>query len=538
MSEPGEPSHDPVIPAGGEPAGESLLPGATSADLRPVRHRRWPKVLAWTAGTLVILLGITALGGFIIYRKLDGNIRTTDISQSIGAPSERPTAVASKPPAVKYSAENILLIGSDTREGADNAGYGSASVIAGARSDTTILLHLAADRKSAVAMSIPRDSWVELPSCKLPGGGTTAPRTDRFNEAFAAGGPACTFRAVERLTQIRLDHYVVIDFGGFKRMIDALGGVEVCLVKAVNDPKSHLKLPAGRTVVNGTQGLAYVRARYSLADGSDLSRIDRQQAFLSSMVTKARTSNLLLKPVSLYQFLDAATKSVTTDPALGSLDAMRKLASSVAGLKDSQVTFLTVPNHPYVPNPNVVEWNARASEAVFEAIREDRPLPGAKPTASPSPTPSSVPSETPSVTPLVTPPANIRVRVLNGSGRTGAAAEAAARLRALGFQVVSYATADRNDYATTTVRRGPAYDESGRTLLAAVPGATEKVDPALGRTLTLVLGRDALAVADTLPLEAPGGSATPTATPTPTPSASPSPVPSIATRTAADDICS
>lgn len=502
---------------------QRLEPGG-SASVLPAPRRRWPRILAWTAGTLTVLLALTGVGGFLVYRKLDANITSKDISSIIGPAAERPLKVATKPSAVKYSAENILLIGSDTRVGADNAGYGSPSLIIGARSDTTILLHLAADRKSAVAVSIPRDSWVELPSCQLPTGGTTAPRTDRFNEAFAAGGAACTFRTVEQLTQIRLDHYIVIDFGGFKRMIDALGGVEVCVVQPVHDAKAHLDLPAGTTLVDGTEALAYVRARYSLADGSDLSRINRQQAFLSSLVTKARSSNLLLKPVSLYQFLDAATKSVTTDPGLGSLDALRKLASSVSGLKGSRVTFLTVPNHTYEPNPNVVEWDSEASQAVFAAIREDKPLPGTTAPTTTAPTPT--PGATPSITPLHTPAQSIRVRVLNGSGVPGAATAAAAKLRALGFQVVTVASADRNDYASTTVRRGTSYGESGRTLLAAVRGATETVDPSLGRTLTLLLGRDGVRVSDTLPDVA-------STTPTPTPS----PIPSLATRTADDDIC-
>lgn len=521
---------------GSEPGGE-FTPAPTAAQPGHHRRRRWPRILGWTAGSLVIVLLFAAGAGFLAYRKLDGNITSKDITGLIGPAQARPEKVTSDA-AVPTSdeAQNILLIGSDTREGAQNSGYGSAENITGARSDTTILLHLAADRKSAIALSIPRDSWVDLPSCTLEGGGISAPRTDRFNEAFAAGGPACTFKAVEALTGIRLDHYMVIDFGGFKRMVNALGGVEVCLIEAVYDKKSHLDLPAGISTVDGDQALAFVRARYNLGDGSDLSRIDRQQAFLSSMVTKARDSNLLLRPLNLYQFLDAATKSVTTDPALGSLDAMRKLAASVAHLDKADINFLTVPNHYYELNPNVVVWDTDASEAVFAAIRADRPLPGtpAAAAATATPSPSATPSETPSVRPLVTPASSVRVRVLNGTRTSGAASRVAEGLRALGFQVVAIGNADRRDYASTTVRRSPAYDESGRTLLAAIPGAVEQVDNTSSRTLTLVLGSDGLAVATTLPAVGPAPSVSSTQERSPTPS----PIPSLNIRTADQNICS
>ena len=134
-----------------------------------------------------------------------------------------------------------------------------------------------------------------------------------FNEAFSAGGPACTIKTVEALTKVRIDNYIVVDFTGFKDMVDALGGVKVCLPYAVNDPQSHLDLEAGTHTVRGQQALAYVRTRHGLGDGSDLSRIDRQQAFLGSMVSKVKDKGLLLRPDRLYNFLAAATKSLTTD---------------------------------------------------------------------------------------------------------------------------------------------------------------------------------------------------------------------------------
>ena len=175
-------------------------------------------------------------------------------------------------------------------------------------------MHLAADRESAAAVSIPRDTMVPIPECTRDDGTVVpAQEVQMFNEAFSAGGPACTIKTVEALTKVRIDNYIVVDFTGFKDMVDALGGVKVCLPYAVNDPQSHLDLEAGTQTVRGQQALAYVRTRHGLGDGSDLSRIDRQQAFVGSMVSKVKDKGLLLRPDRLYNFLAAATKSLTTD---------------------------------------------------------------------------------------------------------------------------------------------------------------------------------------------------------------------------------
>jgi LCP family protein required for cell wall assembly len=472
---------------------------------RPSGARRALTALG-TAVTLLLLVG--AAGALATYLKLDSNIASEDVASLLG--KDRPRAIAEGP----RRPENILLIGSDTREGA-NSRYGST--IAGARSDTTILAHLAADRKSAVLASIPRDSIVDIPECQRADGTVVAATTARFNDAYSRGGAACTIRTVEALTQIRIDHHVVVDFNGFKHMVDALGGVEICLPKRVDDPKSNLHLDAGRQEVNGRVALAYVRTRYRLGDGSDLSRIDRQQAFLSSMVRKVSSTGLLLRPDRLVRFLDAATRSITTDPGLASLNDLRKLAQSVKSLDTGAVTFVTVPNKPNPQDRNTVVWKPSA-DALWSALRYDQPLPGRR-------SPGATPSTEPTSVPLRTAPENVRVRVLNGSGVTGAAARMAQELEATGFRVTEVATADRADYATTEVHHSPAYDESGRTLGAALPGASVVADPELSgsATLTVVVGADQLAVA---PVQVAGSTA------------SPQPEETIATRSADQDICS
>ena len=477
-------------------AGRRHAPRARhAARTRPVKR------LLTALGVTLALLAVTGTAvAAVAYYRLNNNITKVPIDRILGP--DRPDKVAE--PAADKEALNILLMGSDKRAG---------DLSFGERSDTTILLHLAADRESAAMVSIPRDSIVDIPECLTPDGTTIPARTAQmFNTAFSEGGPACTVKTVEHLTRIRIDKYVVIDFRGFKDMVNALGGVEVCVPEAVNDPKSHLDLEAGRQTVQGRQALAYVRTRYALGNGGDLSRIDRQQAFLGSMVSKVKSTGLLLRPDRLYNFLAAATNSITTD--IGSLNDLRKLAQEVRGVDTKDVTFLTVPNEPYPADPNRVQFKPSA-ETLWDALRFDQPLPGRDrgPTATASPTGP----------PLVTPPERISVQVLNGSGVDGEASRVARELTAAGFNVVGVGNADRSDYATSEVRHDPAYDESGRTLGAAVTGSTVTEDLSLGATLVVVVGADLPGVSQ---VSVPGSTSSPGAEE------------ELTVRTADQDICS
>lgn len=415
----------------------------------------------------VLLVTGTAAAGYALYR-LNGNIDVRDVSDAIGPDEDRPQKVAEA--YEDTEALNILVMGSDKR--VNDQSFGE-------RSDTAILLHLAADRESAVGVSIPRDTIVDIPECQRPDGSTSPPiGAEMFNEAFSIGGPACTIKTVEAMTNVRIDKYVVLDFRGFKDMVNALGGVEVCVPYDVVDPQSRLDLAAGRQTVGGDQALAYVRTRKALGNGGDLSRLDRQQAFLSSMVTKVKSTGLLTRPDRLFRFLDAATKSLTTD--IGGLNSLRKLAQQVRGLDTGQVEFLTAPNEAYPADPNRVQL-APAAEGVWDAIRFDQPLPGSGPAR---------PTATPTGPPLKTPPERVYVRVLNGTGIGGEAARVASELEAVGFNVVEVGNADRTDYTATEVRHDPGYDESGRTLGASIEGATVVSDDSLGTTLTVIVGAD------------------------------------------------
>ncbi|MEU6101406.1 LCP family protein [Streptomyces flaveolus] len=346
----------------------TLGPGAgASATGDGLRRRRRRRRLR-NSGLAVAVLGITAVGvGWAVYAKLSGNITADEAAAAELAryEKERPTSLV-------RGAQNVLVIGSDSRSGDGNEGYGRDTGTE--RSDTTILLHLAAGRDSATAVSLPRDLMVNVPGCHRRNGSGTDPVFTQLNYAFEAGGSACTIRTVEKLTGIRIDHHVVVDFQGFKKLVDALDGVEVCLRKPVDDKDAKLKLPAGRVTLDGEQALGYVRARKSLGNGSDTDRIDRQQRFLGALVNKVQSNDVLLNPVKLYPVLDAATSSLTTDPDLASLRGLYDLARGLRGIPTERVQFLTVPRESYARDANRDQLVQPDAEKLFTRLRTDEPV--------------------------------------------------------------------------------------------------------------------------------------------------------------------
>ncbi|MFI2617732.1 LCP family protein [Streptomyces sp. NPDC018584] len=327
------------------------------------RRRRWLRGVALGAAVLVLGAGGA---GWAAYQKLNGNItKDTDAAAELARyDRERPAPLV-------HDAQNILLIGSDTRAG-DNRKYGRDRGTQ--RSDTTILLHLAADRQSATAVSIPRDLMVDVPGCRRPDGSRTRAQFAQFNSAFEVGGTACTIRTVEKLTGIRVDHHMVVDFAGFKDMVDAVDGVEVCLKAPIDDDDAHVRLPPGPQTLDGEQALGYVRARKSLGTGSDTERMDRQQEFLGALVNKVQSNDVLLNPSKLYPVLDAATSSLTTDPALASLRGLYELVRGMRDIPTERVQFLTVPRQSYTYDANRDELVEPAAEQLFTRLRTDSPV--------------------------------------------------------------------------------------------------------------------------------------------------------------------
>jgi LCP family protein required for cell wall assembly len=478
----------------------------------PARRPRTRHILRWIAIGLAAVLVITATGGYLVYRHLNGNITHLSFGQEPGT----------RPPKLN-KAQNILLIGSDTRAFKGGSKFGGE--VAGARSDTTILVHLSAGGRKAALVSIPRDSYVQIPACRTAGG-QSSPRMDKFNSAYSTGGPACTIATVESLTGIHIDHFVEVNFQGFQRMVNALGGVSVCLRKPINDPirfvgghyqGSGLVLPAGTSRLKGTQALAFVRARYGVGDGSDIGRIKDQQLFISAVIRKATSAGLLVNIPALYGFLDAATKSIRTDPGFG-LSQLKGLANRLHGLKPGTVSLLTVPflyNAPGVPSADIA-WDPAKAPALWTALRRDQPLPG-QPTSRPSPSASAGNG-------LTIRPGAITVQVLNGTGQTGIAHRVASELAAEGFHAVP-GNATARGVTTTVVRYGSARDESSLTVAAAVKRSARQLDRTLkATTIQLVIGSDF------------GGVVPVTVTPSTAPT--PSPAPALDITTADQNVCS
>lgn len=347
-------------------APESVQPDSTAPKRRgKVRKRHTVgKVLLIT---VLVLAMVTGLGTIWLYRHLNNNINVLDPSAQM---SNRPDKIEVEGPKEPL---NILVMGSDSRDcegcNIDNLTGG------GQRSDTTILLHVSADRQRAYGISIPRDSMVDRPDCRTEDG-ETIPGADyvMWNEAFGLGGPACTMQQFEQLTGVHLDHFVVVNFEGFKDMVDAVGGVEMCIPEPIEDPAHGINIEAGTRELEGTEALNYVRARYTVGNGSDTGRMKRQQAFIASMTSSVVSAGTLARPDRLIRFLNAATASLTVDPGLKNIVKIADLGVQFRDTGLDKIQFITIPNMPDPSDPNRLVWTEPQASDVWDKIAHDEPL--------------------------------------------------------------------------------------------------------------------------------------------------------------------
>ena len=497
-------SGDPAGPAPGDPAAApSAAAGPVEVGHHPARKK---KILAWTAGGVAVVALVALGGAYAVYRHLNGNIHQVNISGELGT----------QPVNTHPQAENIMIIGSDTRNG---QGPGFGQNLNTDQSDTLMIMHIAADRKWVNVMSIPRDSWVNIPACKMGNGHTSSPATFKINEAFALGnldgnhtdlGVACTIKTLEQDTGIHIDHFVSINFQGFRDMVNALGGVEECNPTAINDPKSGLHLKPGHHMLHGLGALAYVRARYTLGNGSDLERIGRQQAFMSSLVNRVKSKEL--NPVAIYNFLNAATKSITIDSQLGGIHGLYDLAMSVRNLPASQVTFFTLPTYPrqlVVPTDTAnVMWTQPVDSRIFQDYRNDIPVSNATVQRARKPAMS---------------PHTVSVSVRNGTAQYGLQDSVGLLLTQKGFHVTSMTQETTQDVTETVIKYHAGHGAQARLLEAKVPGSAIQEVPGTSDRLVLVLGSNYGTTTQTV------GSTQSSSTPTPSPS--------FSSRTASQNIC-
>lgn len=350
---------------------------------RAVRHATRQRNHPVTRGVALVALAAVsfgAAGAATAYVRLETNMDTHDVTQLLG--EDRPEKVEPADPTDPNAgrALNILLMGSDVRDG-ENAALGGENE--GMRSDTTIVLHISADRQRMDLVSIPRDSQVDIPSCERSDGTVSGPQESRFNEAFSIGAQsgniadaaACTIRTVESLTNVFIDGWVVVDFAGFVNMVDALQGIPICIPNEMMSPKAGLHVQAGHQTLNGPTALAYARARTGtgVGDGSDTNRLGRQQQLLAATAKTVLSKNLLTDTPELLRFLSAATQSLTADPATGNIGNLTGLAYSLRQIPAGNITFMTVPFAPWQPDPNRVVWTDEA-DLVWANMAADRPL--------------------------------------------------------------------------------------------------------------------------------------------------------------------
>ncbi len=509
---------DGDIPAGGAGAPGTVPPprggsrSAGRAGARPAgRGRR--RALRWISSVLSLLILGTAAAGYLYYRHLNGSIQTDALNlgeNKLGG---------SKPNAFGQTPLNILLIGSDARDDAENQALGGATDTFDGPplADVQMLLHLSADRTNMSVISMPRDTMLMMPKCTEPGGKVhpASKGLVQTNESIQRGGPGCTVAAWTELTKIPIDHFMMIDFKGVVRMADAIGGVPVCVEQNVHsrtrDGKgSGLKLPKGTSVIQGETALQWLRTRYGFEDGTDIGRTHAQHQYMNSMAREFRKNAKLSNPVKLNSLAQAAIEAMVVDTGLNKIDKLFDLSMELKKVPPGRITMTTMP-WIYSSKPGLdgrVEPKPGEAEDLFRMVREDISLDGqgsgspsasASPAATGAPASPSAPAQQPSTAPTAAPPAKIAVLVRNSTGSkdgaqsrvNGRASEVAALLTGKGFTKV---VADRQTAVEDTSVIRYATDAQAAdaaavaTALGLPAGSVQKSDQVAG--IVVFVGND------------------------------------------------
>lgn len=354
--------------------------------------------------------------------RLQGNVATQPLNLSTDQ-NEADTADIDRDPV------QILILGTDTRAGADNAAYGGAEFTTETgNSDVMMLMHLSADRENVTMVSFPRDLLVPLPACLNPETGTLTPSQDlaMLNGALGNGGPGCTVAAINELTGLEIDHFMMADFNAVKELSSTLGGVEVCVNNAVEDTYSGLSLPAGTSEVEGEQALAFLRTRHAFGDGGDEGRIRAQQSFMASMARKIQDEGTLTNLPRMYAIAETITRNLTVDDGLSQIPDLLRLADRLKDVDLAKVAFVTMPVLPYEPDLNRLVPDAEPAEELFEALVADRSIvgePEPEPTEAGDPSGTTGASASPDAEPTDQPvpdfdPAAVPFTIIDSSGAT------------------------------------------------------------------------------------------------------------------------
>ncbi|MGW6709748.1 LCP family protein [Streptomyces sp. NPDC054956] len=469
---------------------------------RPARSRR-RRILRWTASILALLILGTAAAGYLYYRHLNANIQSGQrLSGDSGVAKTEADASGRRP-------INILMLGSDVRDEANaKLGGGWDNIGDPARADVQMLIHISADRKNASVTSVPRDTLVDIPECTDPKTGKKykAVRT-MINESLANGGPGCTLATWEKLTNVYIDHWMMIDFVGVVNMADAIGGVDVCVNQNVFDQSepgsgvggSGLKLKAGTTRVQGEQALQWLRTRHAF--GSDMGRAKAQHMYMNSMMRGLKSQNAFTDVPRLTGLAEAATKSLKVSEEIGSVKKLLDLGLALKDVPINRITMTTIPVLDAPGDKNRVVINTADAEKMWTMLRKDvamdsngepAPAESGQPGTAGSP---SAPAPEPSKAP-VTDPAKIPVQVVNGTGVGAApvgkrATVIAGQLVSKGFALAKADTALTPEKTTLVRYATDAQAADAQSVAAALGIPAESVQKAPGVTrITLVVGAD------------------------------------------------
>ncbi|MCD9144599.1 LCP family protein [Streptomyces albireticuli] len=473
-------------------SGDTKTSGTTAGDGKSghgkarARRTRAGRIARWTALCLAVLILGTAAAGYFYYEHLNGNLKKDALNLGDKRLDRSAANAAGQRPL------NILLLGSDSRNSAENVALGGAREDAGRKplADVQMLVHVSADRSNMSVISVPRDTRVTIPKCTDPEDGKVYRETDRqiINTSLMNGGPGCTVATWEELTGIPVDHFMMIDFAGVVNMADAVGGVPVCVDNNVYDDKSGLRLRKGRHNVKGEQALQWLRTRHGFEDGSDIGRTHAQHMYMNSMVRQLKSGTKLSDPGQLTDLAEAATKALTVDKDLGSVKKLYDLADDIKRVPSGRITMTTMPwvSDPQNPDAHVVPKPGDADK-LFSLVRNDIALDGKDKKKEKSASPAA-PSG---------PKSAVDVTVFNGTGTAaqpvavGRGSDIAAFLVKQGF---SKATADSTprSQADTTLSYAKASQRGDAEALAkalGLPDSALRMSTAVDG-LTLVVGGD------------------------------------------------
>ncbi|MCX4591540.1 LCP family protein [Streptomyces sp. NBC_01549] len=379
---------------------------------------------------------------------------------------------------------NVLLVGTDgrdkiTEEERQKYRLGGAPCHC---TDTMMIVHIAADRDRATIVSLPRDSYAEVPAhTDQTTGAEHGSHPIKLNAAYAEGGPQLTVRTVENMTHVKVDHYLEVDFTSFMQTVDVLGGVNICTAQPLKDSYTGLDLTAGTHTLNGGQALQYVRSRH--VDGaSDLGRMQRQQRFLAALIERATSSGVLLNPMKFRDVTRAVLGSVRADQGFGT-DELLDLGRAMRNFSPSSSEFTTVPigQMAYAVKGigSTLKWDENKATALFQSLRDDKPL------AAPH---QAAPAKTVRVEVA---PQQIQVQVENGTPTDGLGKRMDSALAATGFHTTGRPV-NAQDRTTqhSVIVYDPRWDRSAKSLAAALPGSELREVKGRGPLLKVIAGSD------------------------------------------------